>query len=185
MDPFNCLIVTATGLSRGLLSAGEKTFPCALGKGGCVPAEQKREGDGCTPLGSFALRHLMYRPDRLPVVPATALPVQALTERDGWCDDAADPLYNRPVTLPYAAGHETLWREEAVYDLIVDLGYNDDPPQAGRGSAIFMHIAREGYTPTEGCVALHRDDLLWLLAHCGPQTVMDIRAGLSAASEQG
>lgn len=172
---FDRLTVSVTGPSRGIVTAGERQFACALGKGGLCPAEDKREGDGRTPVGVFPLRHLMYRPDRWPVAPETALPVQALTPQDGWCDDPADRAYNRPVPLPYAASHELLWRDEAVYDLIIDLGYNDDPPQPGRGSAIFLHIAREGYSPTEGCVALSREDLAWLLRHCGPETVMEIR----------
>lgn len=176
MSPFDRLIVTATDQSQGILIAGDRQIPCALGKGGCIAEALKREGDGCTPVGVFPLRHLMYRPDRHTGVPRTGLPVQALHPQDGWCDDAADRLYNRPVTLPYPASHEALWREEAVYDLIVDLGYNDDPPRPGLGSAIFLHIARDGYTPTEGCVALGRDDLLWLLERCDPRTVMEIRA---------
>lgn len=171
----DCLTVSATGPSQGVLAAGDRMLPCALGKGGCVPADRKREGDGCTPIGVFPLRHLMYRPDRWNTVPETALSVQALRPEDGWCDDPMDPAYNRPVQLPYPAGHEKLWRDEAVYDLIVDLGYNDAPPQPGQGSAIFLHIARDGYTPTEGCVALSREDLVWLLRRCGPQTVMEIR----------
>jgi L,D-peptidoglycan transpeptidase YkuD (ErfK/YbiS/YcfS/YnhG family) len=134
---------------------------CALGKGGV--GEAKREGDGMTPAGTWPMRRLLYRPDRLPR-PRTGLPATALTPGDGWCDDPADPRYNLPVTLPCGASAETLWREDGVYDLIVPLGYNDDPVIPGRGSAIFLHVARPGYEPTEGCVALACDDLLRLLA---------------------
>lgn len=93
---------------------------------------------------------------------------------DGWCDDPADPAYNRPVALPYPASHEKLWRADAVYDVIVILGHNDAPPVPGRGSAIFMHVARPGFTGTEGCVALALDDLLAVLAEAGPGSTVTI-----------
>ena len=134
----------------------------------------KREGDGGTPVGTFALRRLLYRPDRA-AAPATRLPVQALTPADGWCDDPDDRAYNRPVTLPFAASHEKMWREDNIYDVVVVLGHNDDPPVAGRGSAIFLHVARPDYRPTEGCVALALDDLLRVLADCGPETRLTVQ----------
>lgn len=134
---------------------------CALGRGG-VRAD-KREGDGATPAGSWMMRRLLYRPDRMGA-PATRLPAAALAPADGWCDDPADPLYNRPVRLPYDARAEALWRNDHLYDLIVPLGYNDDPVIAGAGSAIFLHVAGPGYAPTEGCVALVSSDLLTVLA---------------------
>lgn len=134
----------------------------------------KREGDGATPVGRFPLHRLLYRRDRLPAVPATALPASPIARDDGWCDDPGDPAYNRPVRLPFAAGHEKLWREDGLYDLVVVLGHNDDPPVPGLGSAIFLHVARPGYEPTEGCVALALDDLLDLLRVCGPDTVMTV-----------
>jgi L,D-peptidoglycan transpeptidase YkuD (ErfK/YbiS/YcfS/YnhG family) len=123
-----------------------------------VAADAKREGDGASPIGSWPVRRVWYRPDRGPP-PETGLPVIALQPDDGWCDAPGHAAYNRRVPLPFPASHERLWREDGVYDLIVELGYNDDPPVAGRGSAIFMHIAREGYVPTEGCVALALADL--------------------------
>lgn len=138
---------------------------CALGKSGITPS--KREGDGGTPVGCFALRRVLYRPDRLSP-PVTALPVAAIAPDDGWCDDPAHPDYNRPVTLPHAARCEKLWRDDEVYNVVVVLGHNDDPPIAGLGSAVFLHVARPGYAPTEGCVALALDDLLALLKDCAP-----------------
>lgn len=140
---------------------------CALGRAGVTA--NKREGDGATPLGGFPLRIVHFRPDRLEV-PVTALPTAALARDSGWCDDPADANYNRLVKLPYPARHEELWREDGIYDLIVPLGYNDDPPVAGLGSAIFLHVARPGLAPTEGCVALPREQLLALLAACDPAT---------------
>jgi len=150
-----------------------RVLACVLGKGGVRPSAEKQEGDGATPAGRWPLRRVFYRPDREPP-PETALDRVPLKPRDGWCDDPAHPLYNRPVTLPFAASHEVLWREDHVYDLIVELGHNDDPPVPGLGSAIFMHLTRPDRGPTEGCVALERDDLLTLLAHCRPGAVIEI-----------
>jgi len=98
----------------------------------------------------------------------TALPATPIAPNDGWCDAAGDPLYNQPVPLPYPASAEHLWREDGVYDLIVILGHNDDPPVSGMGSAIFLHLARPGFTGTEGCIALTRPDLEALLALASP-----------------
>jgi L,D-peptidoglycan transpeptidase YkuD (ErfK/YbiS/YcfS/YnhG family) len=147
-------------VDRGAARWGALVMRCALGRGGI--SARKREGDGATPAGSFPMRRLLYRPDRV-AKPATALPLAALAEHDGWCDAPGDPAYNRMVKLPYGAGAERLWRGDALYDLIVPLGYNDDPVESGRGSAIFLHIARPDYGPTEGCVALSHDDLLAVL----------------------
>lgn len=150
----------------GTIAWNGKAKPCTLGRSG-IRAD-KREGDGATPVGCFVLRRVLYRPDRLTAAPQTALPVAALGRQDGWCDDPAHPDYNRPVTLPHPASCEQLWREDGVYDVIVVLGHNDAPPVPGLGSAIFMHVAKPGYSPTEGCVALALPDLLDLLAACGP-----------------
>jgi L,D-peptidoglycan transpeptidase YkuD (ErfK/YbiS/YcfS/YnhG family) len=168
----NDIIVTPDGT----VSLGGLRFRCALGKGGVLPEADKREGDGATPLGRYPLRQVFYRPDRI-APPQTRLPVQALTSRDGWCDDPLDPAYNRFVTLPHGASHEKLWRDDAVYDVIVVLGHNDDPPVPGLGSAIFMHVARPDYSGTEGCIALALPDLLELLAVLRPATHIDLRAG--------
>lgn len=139
----------------------EMSFRCTVGRGGL--AADKREGDGATPIGCWPLRRLLYRADRLNP-PETGLPRQAIRASDGWCDDPADRNYNRPVTRPYGASHEALWRDDGLYDLIVVLGHNDDPPRPGAGSAVFLHVARPDYGPTEGCVALRQDHLLAVLA---------------------
>lgn len=148
--------------SGGLLGWEGRKVRCALGRSGVTPAELKREGDGASPIGVWRMRQALWRPDRL-AAPATRLPSVELIPEAGWCDDPADPFYNRPVLTPYPASHETLWREDHIYDLIVELGYNDDPVVPGNGSAIFLHVAREDYSPTEGCVACSREDLLALL----------------------
>lgn len=134
---------------------------CALGWGGVT--RSKREGDGATPIGTWPLRRLLYRADRI-ARPQARLETSGIRPEHAWCDDPADPAYNRPVTLPYAGRHERLWREDEIYDLILVLGYNDDPVVPGLGSAIFLHVARPDFSPTEGCVALARADLVQFLA---------------------
>jgi len=138
-----------------------KHFRCAIGRGGF--STDKKEGDGATPVGAWKMRRLLWRADRLPR-PPTGLPVAPTARTDGWCDDPLETRYNEPVSLPFGGSHERLWRRDRVYDLIVVLGYNDDPPRPGRGSAIFLHVARRDFRPTEGCVALRRADLLEVLA---------------------
>ncbi len=160
---------------NGLLRWTGGQFRAAIGKGGFLPASQKREGDGASPIGAWPLRRVLYRADRLSA-PTTQLPVIALEPGMGWCDDPNDPNYNRPITHPYPASAEHLWREDEVYDVIVVLGHNDDPVVPGAGSAIFLHCARPDYTPTEGCIALQRDDLLALLAHAKPGDALVISA---------
>jgi len=143
----------------------DRTYRCALGRSGL--SADKSEGDGATPVGYFDLRRVMYRDDRL-AQPKTRLPVAPLAPNDGWCDDPEHPRYNQPVTRPFEHSHEALWRDDNLYDVIVILGHNDDPPVRGAGSAIFLHVARPDYGPTEGCVALAAPDLLDILSTCGP-----------------
>jgi L,D-peptidoglycan transpeptidase YkuD (ErfK/YbiS/YcfS/YnhG family) len=171
------LIFTAT--SDGWLHLGDRRVRCALGPAGVKPAAEKREGDGASPAGVWPIREVWYRPDRGPP-PASELRVHAMTPQDGWCDDPADPAYNRHVTLPYPASAEHMWRDDHLYDIVVVLGHNDDPPVPGLGSAIFLHLAHEDYAPTHGCVAVARRDLEDLLARAGPGDAVEIR-GLAGA----
>ncbi|MCR9255353.1 MAG: L,D-transpeptidase family protein [Alphaproteobacteria bacterium] len=165
------LTVAADGV---LVLPGRPAISCALGRSGVVPWAEKAEGDGATPAGLWPLRHVFYRPDRMEA-PETRLPVAALTPDLGWSDDPSDPVrYNAPVRLPYPHSHEVLWRDDHLYDVIVVMGINDGPPQPGKGSALFFHLAREGYGPTEGCVAVARSDMLSILKDCGPESVMEI-----------
>jgi L,D-peptidoglycan transpeptidase YkuD (ErfK/YbiS/YcfS/YnhG family) len=152
--------------SNGAFDLAGRLTRCALGRGGVTPATDKREGDGKSPLGLWPIRRLLWRPDR--ASPETALDAQPISPEDGWCDAPGDPAYNRPVRRPYPASHEAMWREDDLYDLVVVLGHNDDPPVAGLGSAIFLHLAKPDYAPTEGCVALSRADMLALLRLARP-----------------
>lgn len=150
---------------------GTRTVKCALGYSGL--STNKREGDGATPVGRFPLRRVLYRADRV-TLPPLALPVAVIDPGDGWCDDPASPDYNRQVKLPITARHEHLWRMDALYDIVVVIGHNDDPPVPGAGSAIFLHVASDEYRPTEGCVAIARDDLMALLADCRSDSMIAI-----------
>ncbi|RAK59365.1 hypothetical protein DJ021_05870 [Phenylobacterium hankyongense] len=164
-----------TATADGLLDLGDRKVRCALGPSGVVPAADKREGDGASPAGVWPIRRVLYRPDRGPA-PQTALPVAALSRDDGWCDAPGDPAYNRPVKLPYPASAEAMWREDGIYDLVVVLGHNDDPPAAPMGSCIFLHLARPEFAPTQGCVAVAREALEHLLARARPGDTLEIRA---------
>ena len=161
--------------TQGWLSLGTRRVRCALGKSGVTPAAAKREGDGASPAGTWAIRELLFRPDR-GAAPDTRLAARPIGPDDGWCDAPDDAAYNRPVKTPFAASHEALWREDGLYDRVIVLGYNDDPPVAGKGSAIFLHIAREGYAPTEGCVAVSPADMDALLALARPGDAVAIQA---------
>lgn len=161
-----------SGLDHSTIVYGTLTCRCAIGPAGL--AARKREGDGATPVGLLPLRRVLYRPDKTRR-PNTPLPVAEITPRDGWCDAVGDPNYNRPVPLPYPASAEALWRDDDLYDVVVVLGYNDDPPVQGLGSCIFMHLARPDYGPTAGCIALSATDLYRLLEAVPPPTAIDTR----------
>ena len=160
--------------AAGQFHINEHSVRCAIGKGGVRPAGDKREGDGASPLGIWPIRYVFYRPDRIST-PETALELVPLTPDDGWCDDPSSDFYNQHVKLPFEPSHEKLWRDDHVYDVIVVLGHNDDPPVANMGSAIFMHLARADYSGTEGCVAVALPDMLDFLALAKPGDAVEIR----------
>lgn len=157
--------------SQGLLQCGHVVFACALGRGGIRAV--KREGDGATPRGRMAMVRAMVRREAGPL-PPTRLRPAAIRPRDGWCDASGDRNYNRPVRLPYPAGHERLRRDDHLYDVCLVLDFNLRPRRRGMGSAIFMHLARPGLAPTEGCVAVSRRVMLRLLPHLSRHTVLRV-----------
>ena len=168
MDETNSLIARPDGTCtwRG------RRWRCAIGNGSTA---SHVEGDGMSPIGAFPLRELLYRADRM-AAPKCFLPAEPITPEMLWSDDVEYPDYNRRISAPYAGSHEELMRQDHVYDIIVPLGYNDDPPVPGKGSAIFLHIAREAFTPTAGCVALSLEDMLTFLAEADEQTTVTITA---------
>ncbi len=154
-------VIEPLGGHQALLRIGGLALPAVLGEAGIRAGKQ--EGDRATPAGLLVLRRLFYRADRL-AAPACAVPREALAPDDGWCDDPAHPDYNRRIVLPHPARHEALWRQDGLYDLAGVLGWNDDPVVAGRGSAIFLHVAPPDGAPTAGCIALQPDALRAALA---------------------
>lgn len=158
--------------AEGLVQLGWQRFACALGSGGTSTG--KREGDGATPVGRLLLREVLYRADRIGR-PRTVLPLAGIRPGDGWCDEPADRNYNRRVRLPYPASAERLWRDDRLYDLVVVLDYNVRPRVRGAGSAIFLHVARDGLAPTEGCVAVRLEDLLKIIGAARPGDALVVR----------
>jgi L,D-peptidoglycan transpeptidase YkuD (ErfK/YbiS/YcfS/YnhG family) len=153
--------------TRGVLTVGPLALPVALGRAGIKA--NKREGDGATPRGTFRLKRLWWRADRHPR-PATMLPVRRIGADDGWCEDPSDRHYNRPIKVPPRSKADRLARKDGLYDFIIELDHNTRPRVAGRGSAVFIHVARSGFAPTAGCVALNMKALRRLLARIGPRT---------------
>ena len=145
----------------GRLVLREQVYRAALGRGGA--RLDKLEGDGATPIAVLPLRRVLYRADRVRA-PECAVAVEPIAPDDGWCDDPAERDYNRMIRLPHDGHYEELWRRDALYDVVGVLGWNDAPVERGRGSAIFLHVARADYAPTEGCIALALDDLRRVLA---------------------
>ena len=166
----------AKGATSGTLRFEGREYRCVLGRSGIV--HPKHEGDGGTPSGLFPLREVRYRADRAPQ-PKTGLVTIMTNPTDGWCDEPADPSYNRLVRMPYRSDAEVMWREDHVYDVLAVIGYNDAPPVPGAGSAIFLHVARTGpdggLLPTAGCIAMKEDDLLTVLSGCKLGAMIDIR----------
>jgi L,D-peptidoglycan transpeptidase YkuD (ErfK/YbiS/YcfS/YnhG family) len=162
----------AAGRSRGVLLAGCHAVAVVLGRAGI--AADKREGDGATPRGRFRLIRLWWRADRLPR-PRTALPVRRIDRAVAWCEDPADRRYNRPFRRSANEPGDRLWRDDRLYDLVIEISHNTRPRVAGRGSAVFLHVARPDRSGTAGCVALDAKDLRRLLGRLGPNTQIDIR----------
>src|SRR4030081_888842 len=157
----------AGAISRGWLTAGGHTLPVALGRRGIKA--NKREGDGGTPRGTFRPLQLGGRADRHPS-PPTFLPARAIRPEDAWCEDPETRHYNQPVRLPQDRGGDRLTRDDQLYDFIVEIDHNNTPRVAGRGSAVFLHLARVNFGPTAGCVSMTKSAMLHLLARLGPET---------------
>ena len=161
-----------TSSTTGILSFAAQRLRCSLGRGGIKSI--KREGDGATPRCIMPLLWVYYRPDRLSR-PKTRLPTYPLNPAMGWCDDPYDANYNKPVPWPYTASAEHLWRDDHIYDLIVVLGFNILPNKKHCGSAIFWHLSREDFSPTAGCIAIKKNEMIKLLEKCSLKTKVAVR----------
>jgi L,D-peptidoglycan transpeptidase YkuD (ErfK/YbiS/YcfS/YnhG family) len=152
---------------RGWLMAGTLAMPVALGRAGIIA--NKREGDGGTPKGTFRPRRLWWRADRHPR-PSTFLPIRAIRPEDAWCEDPVSRHYNRPLKVSRDSSGDRLTREDHLYDFIIEIDHNTRPTIAGRGSAVFLHLARAGFSPTAGCISMTKSSMLHLLRRLGPET---------------
>jgi L,D-peptidoglycan transpeptidase YkuD (ErfK/YbiS/YcfS/YnhG family) len=150
-------------LTLARLHLGHLVYPCIIGRSG--RGHVKREGDGKTPVGVFELRQGFYRADR-GFSPAPQLWMQKMRKSDGWCEVSSSCFYNRHVKLPFRDGHETMWRDDAAYDIVFGTSHNERPRVRGFGSAIFFHLTREGSEVTAGCVAVSRSDMRKILGLC-------------------
>lgn len=157
--------------ARGILRVGSRVFPVALGRAGIKA--NKREGDGATPRGSFRLVRLWWRADRIPK-PITLLPVRSIKCTDAWCEDPANSRYNKPIVLRSGIPGDRLWREDHLYDLIIEINHNTRPRIAGRGSAVFLHLSRKGLLPTAGCIAMPVDRLKRVISHLNNKSTIKI-----------
>lgn len=155
------------GKTRAIVRFGPLAFPAAIGRSGVT--SRKREGDGATPKARMRLEYGHYRGDRL-ARPATRLVLTPIRSDAGWCDAPAHPAYNRAVRLPFSASHENMTRDDRLYDIVLVMDWNRRQRRRGAGSAIFFHLARSGFQPTEGCIAVTRLALTRILAHAGPET---------------
>ena len=158
--------------SQGLLSVCGSVFPCALGRAGI--SSSKREGDGATPLAAMRLMSGYYRSDHANVR-AAQLEMRPIDATLGWCEVPGDRNYNRPVKVPYAASHETMRRKDRLYDYCLVLDWNISMRRRGRGSAIFFHLARPDFSPTQGCVAVTRTVMERLLPLVSRRTVLTVK----------
>jgi len=167
------LVRPAPGNPRqAIVQAGRLTFRAALGRSGRT--SRKREGDGATPVAAMRLLYGYYRRDRQAENLMSTLDMVPIRSSMLWCDAPGNANYNRPVRAPFAASHEAMLREDHLYDICLVMDWNISCRRRGGGSAIFFHLAKPGYRPTEGCVAVGRRDMLRLLRLVGPQTVVRV-----------
>ena len=144
-------------VKNGFLINQDQKYKCSIGYNGL--SKNKTEGDGCTPVGTFKLNKIMYRPDKINNFKSN-LETEIIEKRDGWCDDINSQLYNQKIIFPYELSAENLYRHDDLYDLICIIDYNLNPIIKGKGSAIFLHVASSDYSPTHGCVAIKKDELI-------------------------
>jgi L,D-peptidoglycan transpeptidase YkuD (ErfK/YbiS/YcfS/YnhG family) len=155
----------------GYLKYKNLKFRCALGKGGIK--QKEREGDFITPKGKFKLIKIYYRSDRIKKINSTLKKIK-IKKNMGWCDDVSSNYYNKQIKINKKISHERLHRKDNVYDIIVVLNYNLNPIIKGKGSAIFLHVAKKNYKKTQGCIALKKNELLNLVSKIKRNTQIKI-----------
>ena len=133
---------------------------CSVGKSGIT--NKKKEGDNKTPRGKFRFKYILYRKDRI-INLITKLKTVKIKKNMGWCDDVESKYYNQLIKIPFKHSYEKLWLRENIYDIILVLNYNMDPVIKNKGSAIFLHIAKNKYQPTKGCISISKSNIKLLV----------------------
>ncbi len=144
---------------------------CAVGKRGIN--NKKKEGDLKTPIGSFKIKDIFYRKDRVNNL-KTKIKKKIIKKNMGWCDDPKSPRYNKLIRYPYKYTSEKLFRSDNIYDIILVLDFNMRPIQKNKGSAIFIHIAKKKFKPTKGCIAVRKVDMKKIVASINYNTKVKI-----------
>ena len=153
------------------LTYGKYRVKCAIGKRGI--GNKKREGDKITPIGKFKIKTILYRKDRISHFKSK---INKLSIRNnmGWCDDPKSKKYNKLIKIPFKGSAEKLYRKDNTYDIILVLNYNINPIRKGKGSAIFIHIARKSYKSTLGCIAVSKRNLKKIIKKINKSTIVNI-----------
>jgi L,D-peptidoglycan transpeptidase YkuD (ErfK/YbiS/YcfS/YnhG family) len=155
----------------GYLKYKNFKYRCALGKSGVN--KKIKEGDGITPKGVFKITKIYYRADKIKIIKTNIKKIK-ITKNMGWCDDPVSRFYNRQIKLPSKFSYEKLYRNDDLYDLIAVMNYNTNPIIKNKGSAIFMHISKNSYKKTQGCIALKKKDLIKILTEIKKNTKIKI-----------
>jgi len=157
-------------INKNYLTYNKLKFKCAIGKKGI--SYKKKEGDLITPKGQFKIKYILYRNDRVKI--STKLKKRVIKKNMGWCDDPKSKQYNKLVKLPFIFSHEKLYKKENTYDIILVLDYNMNPIIRNRGSAIFIHVAKNNFIKTAGCVAIRKKNLIKLIKNINPNSKVNI-----------
>ncbi len=157
-------------INKNYLTYNKLKIKCAIGKKGI--GYKRKEGDLITPSGQFRIKFILYRKDRVKIL--TKLKKKVIKKNMGWCNDPKSRHYNKLVKLPFAHKHEKLYRKENIYDIILVLSYNMSPIKKNKGSAIFIHVSKNNYKKTEGCVAIKKINLIRLIKEINPNTKVKI-----------
>tara|TARA_B100000941_G_scaffold228531_1_gene170849 strand:- start:18 stop:512 length:495 start_codon:yes stop_codon:yes gene_type:complete len=158
-------------VKNGFLIKQNQKLKCSIGYNGLI--KNKSEGDGCTPTGTFKINKILYRPDKINNY-KFKIESEIIDQNNGWCDDVESDLYNQKINFPFDQSAEHLYRNDDLYDIICIINYNLNPIIKGKGSAIFLHVANDDYSPTHGCVAINKNDLLQIALELEKESTITI-----------
>ena len=147
-------------IKKNLLIYKDYKLKCSIGKSGL--SNYKKEGDFSTPKGRFKLGTLYYRKDRIKNFKCK-IKKKTIKKNMGWCDDIRSKKYNKEISFPFKHKAEKIYRNDNLYDIFINIKYNQSPVTKGKGSAIFLHLTNNNYKPTRGCVAIQKKDFFKIL----------------------